>query len=323
MVAALMAGLFMERGYEAGDLRTAREVGRWSRADRSVLSLGRGADHLRRLGHDADLNFALSHVDDLDLVCLYSDSEIRSTASVAPQLEVAAARERPLFRADRAMRWIQIPTSRSRRALCIGIESGILLASFLAAVGLRFLGRPRKSGTPSWSQGTRDGGRPAGRALLRRPLRGLHHARPCGAAAADHQGLPGSHGRPRPSLLPDSRHPLRPRHRGLLHAPEPRWRSSPGVSRACVSGVSEAMRDARADPRHRGGRAGPGARDAGAGAPGVPGGRVRGRGPRGGGSPAREPRRDRYPRRPADAGRAREGQPRSWSPWRTSAASCP
>ena len=91
MVAAMMAGLFMERGYEAGDLRTAREVTRWSGADRSVLELGRGADQLRRMGHDADLSFAVSRVDDLDLVCLYGDQEVRATVPVAPSLEIAAA----------------------------------------------------------------------------------------------------------------------------------------------------------------------------------------------------------------------------------------
>ena len=91
MMAALMAGLLIDRGYEAGDLRTAREVARWSRADRSVLELGRGADHLRRMGHDADLNFALSRVDDLDLVCLYDEHEVRASVSEMPLQGVAAA----------------------------------------------------------------------------------------------------------------------------------------------------------------------------------------------------------------------------------------
>jgi phosphosulfolactate phosphohydrolase-like enzyme len=91
MMAGLMARLLMDRGYEAGDLRTAREVARWSRADRSVLELGRGADHLRRMGHDDDLNFALTHVDDLDLVCLYDDHEVRARVDSMPLQGVAAA----------------------------------------------------------------------------------------------------------------------------------------------------------------------------------------------------------------------------------------
>ena len=91
MLAALMAGLLMDQGYEAGGLRTAREIDRWSRADPSVLALGRGADHLRRMGYDVDLNFALSRVDDLDLVCLYDDHEVRASAPSMPLQEVAAA----------------------------------------------------------------------------------------------------------------------------------------------------------------------------------------------------------------------------------------
>ena len=37
------------------------------------------------------------------------------------------------------MRWIQIPTSRGRRFLCIAVESVILFLAFLASVGLRFV----------------------------------------------------------------------------------------------------------------------------------------------------------------------------------------
>ena len=74
-----------------GGLRTAREVDRWSRADPSVLALGRGADHLRRMGHDDDLNFALSRVDDLDLVCLYDDHEVRAHWPSRPLQSVAVA----------------------------------------------------------------------------------------------------------------------------------------------------------------------------------------------------------------------------------------
>lgn len=44
------------------------------------------------------------------------------------------------------MRWIQIPTSRGRRVLCIGVESVLFFVVFLASVGLRFLesGPPRE-----------------------------------------------------------------------------------------------------------------------------------------------------------------------------------
>ena len=44
------------------------------------------------------------------------------------------------------MLWIQLPTSPSRRILCVGVESGILFAAFLASVALRFLGTSPEEG---------------------------------------------------------------------------------------------------------------------------------------------------------------------------------
>ena len=91
MAAAWVAGRFIDLGYEAGGLRTAREVERWSRADLSVLGLGRGADHLRRMGHGDDLRFTLGRVDDLDLACLYADHEVRAQRASKPMLSLAVA----------------------------------------------------------------------------------------------------------------------------------------------------------------------------------------------------------------------------------------
>jgi sugar transferase (PEP-CTERM system associated) len=44
------------------------------------------------------------------------------------------------------MLWIQLPTSRSRRILCIGGETGILFTAFLISVALRFLGTSPEDG---------------------------------------------------------------------------------------------------------------------------------------------------------------------------------
>lgn len=77
MVAAWIAGRLLGHGYHAGSLRTSREIARWSRADVSVMALGRGADHLRRMGHDEDLDFVLRRIDDLDVACLWTGSEVR------------------------------------------------------------------------------------------------------------------------------------------------------------------------------------------------------------------------------------------------------
>jgi phosphosulfolactate phosphohydrolase-like enzyme len=79
MVAGWMAARLVERGYTPGGLQTARHIERWSRADLSVLGLGRGADHLRRLGRDADLDFVLHSVDDLQAACRYYRDEVRAT----------------------------------------------------------------------------------------------------------------------------------------------------------------------------------------------------------------------------------------------------
>ncbi len=77
MVAAWIARKLVALGYEAADLHTALDVERWSHVDLSVAGLGRGAEHLRRLGRKRELDFVLSRVDDLDLACQFEDGEMR------------------------------------------------------------------------------------------------------------------------------------------------------------------------------------------------------------------------------------------------------
>lgn len=77
MVAAWIARELIERGFEPDGLNTAREVERWAHADLTLASLGRGAEYLRRLRQDEDLDFVMSRVDDLDLVCRYHAGEVR------------------------------------------------------------------------------------------------------------------------------------------------------------------------------------------------------------------------------------------------------
>lgn len=79
MVAAWIAGMLIDRGFEAEGPQTLREVQRWAGVDVSVASLSRGAEQLRRLGRDADLEFVLSRVDDLDITCRYVAGELRGT----------------------------------------------------------------------------------------------------------------------------------------------------------------------------------------------------------------------------------------------------
>lgn len=77
IVAAWIARKLIERGYEPEGMQTAREIERWGRADLSVVGLGRGAEHLRRLGRKEDLEFVLSRVDDLDVACRFQAGEMR------------------------------------------------------------------------------------------------------------------------------------------------------------------------------------------------------------------------------------------------------
>jgi phosphosulfolactate phosphohydrolase-like enzyme len=76
MVAAWIAGKLIQDGFEASTLQTAREVERWSRADVSLAALGRGAEHLRRVGRGRELDFVLSCVDDLDFACRFQAGEL-------------------------------------------------------------------------------------------------------------------------------------------------------------------------------------------------------------------------------------------------------
>jgi phosphosulfolactate phosphohydrolase-like enzyme len=78
LLATWTAQRLLAMGFEAGNLRTLREIERWSRAEVKTVGLGRGADYLRRLGHEEDVDFVLSRVDDLDVVCRSHGTEVRA-----------------------------------------------------------------------------------------------------------------------------------------------------------------------------------------------------------------------------------------------------
>jgi phosphosulfolactate phosphohydrolase-like enzyme len=86
MAAARIARALLAEGFEAQGPGTTDEVRRWSETDVAVAGLGKGAEHLRRLGRHEDLEFVLGRVDDLDIVCQYHDGEVRGVAgALAPR----------------------------------------------------------------------------------------------------------------------------------------------------------------------------------------------------------------------------------------------
>jgi 2-phosphosulfolactate phosphatase len=63
---ARIARVLMESGFEARDALTEEIVARWGDAPDDAFLNGRSSDYLRRTGQEHDLDFVLSHVDDLD-----------------------------------------------------------------------------------------------------------------------------------------------------------------------------------------------------------------------------------------------------------------
>jgi phosphosulfolactate phosphohydrolase-like enzyme len=77
IVAALVARLLIEQGFEPEDLTTVQEVASWAGADMALVGLGKSADYLRRQRREEELEFVLTRRDDLDLVCVYEAGEVR------------------------------------------------------------------------------------------------------------------------------------------------------------------------------------------------------------------------------------------------------
>jgi phosphosulfolactate phosphohydrolase-like enzyme len=84
LVAARIAQHLVDAGFEPEGFATEDTLRRWARADITLLSWGRSAEELRRRRRSADLDFVLSHVDDLDLVCALDGSDHGLTVVAAP-----------------------------------------------------------------------------------------------------------------------------------------------------------------------------------------------------------------------------------------------
>lgn len=84
MAAAWIADALLGQGFEVEDRRTADLVRRWRGIEPSLAALGNSAAQLRREGRGADVDFVLSHVDDVPLACVLSDSEVHPREATFP-----------------------------------------------------------------------------------------------------------------------------------------------------------------------------------------------------------------------------------------------
>jgi 2-phosphosulfolactate phosphatase len=87
--AAWIAADLLKYGYTAANTETSDIVDRWKDAPASACARGKSAAYLRRSGQEKDLEFVLSHVNDLDDVFVFDDGEV-IRIRVEPALAVVA-----------------------------------------------------------------------------------------------------------------------------------------------------------------------------------------------------------------------------------------
>jgi len=96
---AWVAEKLIELGYEPENQETADYVARWHNVNLDTIRVGQSADYLRRSGQEHDLEFVLSHIDDLDTVPCMVDGEL-----AAARVENAKAYALPPMRAVAGLR---------------------------------------------------------------------------------------------------------------------------------------------------------------------------------------------------------------------------
>lgn len=102
MCCAWIAARLIERGYRAETADTQALVARWRDAPAEACLVSKSVDYLRRTGQLDDLDFVLSHVNDLNLVNVLDKDEVRcahspvyARACAAAEPDRAAAAEEP------------------------------------------------------------------------------------------------------------------------------------------------------------------------------------------------------------------------------------
>jgi phosphosulfolactate phosphohydrolase-like enzyme len=87
MAAAWLAVRLRSRGFALDGRGTFEEVKRWTSFDPSLVSLSRSAARLRGHGQGAEVDFVVSHVDELNVVCCYDDGELSDPVARRQELE--------------------------------------------------------------------------------------------------------------------------------------------------------------------------------------------------------------------------------------------
>lgn len=88
LVCAWIGGRLLELGFAPESERTLAEVQEWRGADLEVLRSSPSASYLRSANHHADIDFVLSHVDDINEVAVYNGQQV-SLLSAAGFEEIA------------------------------------------------------------------------------------------------------------------------------------------------------------------------------------------------------------------------------------------
>jgi phosphosulfolactate phosphohydrolase-like enzyme len=87
MAAAWLAARLRSRGFALDGRGTFEEVKRWTSFDPSLVRLSRSAARLRARAQEADVDFVVSHVDDLNVVCSYAEGELSDPVARRQELE--------------------------------------------------------------------------------------------------------------------------------------------------------------------------------------------------------------------------------------------
>jgi 2-phosphosulfolactate phosphatase len=83
---AWIAAALMKRGYSPENQQTAAIADRWRHAPPDACLCSRSVDFLKRTGQTHDLDFILTHIDDLDQVFEVRDGEVRMVQRSAREI---------------------------------------------------------------------------------------------------------------------------------------------------------------------------------------------------------------------------------------------